>query len=110
MCLVNVPKCEGEWPQIGKMLEISPSEACIQWYKGSKTGSWSPCTVPVPKERGKRMPRVERIPRDQIWFSGFSFTPSRNFPSSVRTLTTMSSNSGSVNAHLTSCPDANKIN
>ena len=58
----------------------------------------------------QRMPRVERIPRDQIWFSGFSFTPSRNFPSSVRTLTTMSSNSGPVNAHLTSCPDANKIN
>ena len=86
MCLLNVPKYAGEWPQIGKVLEIFPQDVSIQWYKGSKTGQWSPCTVPIPKQRGKRMPWIEKIPLDQIWFSGFSFTPSRNLPSSVRSL------------------------
>ena len=86
MCLLNCPKYVGEWPQIGKVVAISPSEASAQWYKGSKTGPWPPCTVPAPKQRGKRMPWVERVLLDQIWFSGFSFTPSRNPPASVRTL------------------------
>ena len=85
MCLLNVPKYNGEWPQVAKVVEVSKDTALIHWYGGSKTSRWSPCTVPVPGERGKRIARTENVQLEHIWFSGFTFTPSRHLPSSVKT-------------------------
>ena len=85
MCLLNVPKYSGEWPQVAKIVQLEMGTALVHWFGGSKTSRWSPCTIPAPGERGKRIARTENVLVEHIWFYGFSFTPSRHLPSSVKT-------------------------
>lgn len=73
--LTDIEKYQDEWPQLGKVIEvICPDTVILQWYKGSKTSSWSPCTIPVPGLRGKRQPFVEDVKVRDIWLSGFALT------------------------------------
>ena len=85
-CLLNVAKYAGEWPQIGKVVEILQTNVVIQWMKGSKLGPWSLCTVPEPGVRGKRVPWTEKVKPEEIWHSGFTFTNANKLPIRVRDL------------------------
>ncbi|VDI30017.1 Hypothetical predicted protein [Mytilus galloprovincialis] len=74
MVLVDIEKYADEWPQVGQTLEIAAGLVKIHWYKGSKTGPWCPCTIPVPGKRGKRMPWIEEIRAEEIWKNNFNLT------------------------------------
>ncbi|XP_071143255.1 uncharacterized protein [Mytilus edulis] len=82
--LTNLEKYSDEWPQIGKVISICGHNIHILWYKGSKSTSWSPCTMPISGQRGKREPFIETVTRDQIWKSGFQLTNNGYLPKSVK--------------------------
>ena len=76
LALVYLAKYAGEWPQMGRIVEVLKDEKCtLHWHKGSMTGSWSQCSIPVRGEKGKRVPWIEEIPISSVWFYGFSLTP-----------------------------------
>lgn len=87
LVLLNLAKYAGEWPQLGKIVDTnSDSTIVIQWYQGSRTGSWMPCTRPVRGEgsRGKRSPWTESVPCSSVWCHGFHLTPAGKLPQKVR--------------------------
>ena len=84
MVLTDVEKYVDEWPQVGKIVTLEADFVKIQWFKGSKTGQWNPCTVPVPGQRGKRMPWHETISVSDIWMTDFSLTNKNCLPKHVK--------------------------
>ena len=84
MALTDLDKYADEWPQVGKIVELEEESAKIHWYKGSKTGQWNPCSVPVPGHRGKRMPWLEMIPISDIWMGDFRLTSKNCLPKHVK--------------------------
>lgn len=86
LCLLDVPKYAGEWPQVAQITELcaGTDQVLIQWFKGSVTGSWTPCSVAASGARGKRVAWTESVQRHNIWHFGFSLTPAKNLPRSVR--------------------------
>lgn len=83
MCLVDLAKYAGEWPQVGKVIATTEKNCTVHWYRGAKTSSWVPCTRPT-KERGKREDFLESVSRDAIWLTGFRLTPSGNLPKQIK--------------------------
>ena len=85
--LADVPKYAGEWPQVGTIKQVQESgKVMVHWFKGSKTTSWTPCTIPVPRQRGKKMEWLEEVDLKNIWHYGFSLTPSGHLPKKVKDL------------------------
>ncbi len=67
MVLTDLDKYEDEWPQVGQVTEIAGNdEVLIHWFKGTKTTAWTPCTVPMPGQRGRRMAWLETINKQDI--------------------------------------------
>ena len=83
LCLCDVAKYSGEWPQLAEIKEIKGNRALIQWYKGSKTTSWNPCTKRV-KTGAKWEPWVEDIKISDIWCSGFELTGAKKLPQKIK--------------------------
>ena len=53
MILADVQKFSDEWPQVSKIVHVSDAVVREQWFKGSKSGQWNPCTVPFPGKEAK---------------------------------------------------------
>ena len=47
MVAVYLAKYAGEWSQIGKKMGTNTDKGTctIQWYGGSMSGAWTPCTI-----------------------------------------------------------------
>lgn len=71
---------------MAEIKEVSGTCIKIHWYKGSKTTSWTPCTIPVPGEKGKRQSWIEEIDVSEIWHYSFRLTPSGHLPKKVKEL------------------------
>ncbi|KAL3890984.1 hypothetical protein ACJMK2_003250, partial [Sinanodonta woodiana] len=84
MVLLDIPKYAGEWPQLGQVVEMLESRIKIKWYKGSMSGSWSPCTLRATGERGKRAVWTEDVSPAQIWCWGFNLTPSGHLTKRIK--------------------------
>ncbi|XP_061171052.1 uncharacterized protein LOC133180592 [Saccostrea echinata] len=56
----DVPKYAGEWPQLGRIVSVECDSVQLQWYKGSRTTAWTPCTRRVKGVRGKTEPWMEK--------------------------------------------------
>lgn len=84
MSLFDVPKYAGEWPQIGKVVEISGDTIKVHWFKGSKSTAWTPCAVPIKGQKGRRQPWVEIVPKTCTKFTGFQLTISNYLPKHVK--------------------------
>ncbi|CAC5422376.1 UFD1 [Mytilus coruscus] len=83
--LTNLDKYAGDWPQLGKVLKFEEEEIIqLHWYKGSKTGPWSPCTKAVPGTRGKREAWCEAVNLQDIWCHSFNLTPSNKLPLKIK--------------------------
>ena len=78
-CLLNCAKYAGEWPQLAKVVDICQSGIKFLWYKGSKTSPWTPCSVPAPGCRGKKMPWQEIVHAKDILCYGLNLTGSSKF-------------------------------
>ena len=83
LCLCDVAKYSGEWPQLAEIKEIKGNRALVQWYKGSKTTSWNPCTKRV-KTGAKWEPWIEDIKISDIWCSGFELTGAKKLPQKIK--------------------------
>lgn len=64
--LTNCARYAGEWPQLCEVLKKEDIFYTVHWYKGSKTGPWTPCTKPVIGLRGKREPLTEVLNKEDI--------------------------------------------
>lgn len=86
MILTNMEKYHDEWPQVAQVVNINDNDdnITVQWYKGSISTSWLPCTIPVPGQRGKRMPWKEQVKRDDIWLSKYKLTNKNCLPKYVK--------------------------
>ena len=82
LVLTNVAKYAGEWPQLGKVIAISKENLTVHWFKGSKTGTWTPCTKAV--GRGKRENWTEDIKEADVWCHGFTLTNSNKLPTKIK--------------------------
>lgn len=76
----DVPAYAGEWPQIGKVISMQPDTVTLQWYKGSKTTTWKPCTKRVKGTKGKTEAWEENVERCYIWSEGFNLTSTGHLP------------------------------
>ncbi|XP_052073457.1 ubiquitin recognition factor in ER-associated degradation protein 1-like isoform X4 [Mytilus californianus] len=83
--LTNLAKYAGDWPQLGKVLKVEEEEIIqLHWYKGSKTGPWSPCIKTVPGTRGKREAWCEAVNLQDIWCHSFNLTPANKLPLKIK--------------------------
>ncbi|XP_063406405.1 uncharacterized protein LOC134690365 [Mytilus trossulus] len=80
----DVPTYAGKWPQIGKVVEFVGDKLKVQWYKGSKTTIWNPCTIPVKGQKGERQPWTELVSKTDVKLSGFQLTASCFLPKHVK--------------------------
>ena len=83
MVLLDVPKYDGEWPQVAEVQDVDGDRALVQWFKGSKTTAWQPCKVRS-VTGGKWVLWTEYVDINTIWFSGFKLTPSGRLPQYVK--------------------------
>lgn len=85
MVLTDLDQYSDEWPQVGQVISvISGLDTCkLHWFKGCKSGTWNPCTIPMPGQRGKRMPWVEEVKKGSIWLV-FELTHKKLLPKNVK--------------------------
>lgn len=65
MC-TDVPEYAGEWPQVCRVIAAEENHLIVQWYKGSKSTTWTPCTRRMKGQKGRTDPWVERVAREYV--------------------------------------------
>lgn len=83
LCLLDVPEYAGEWPQLAKVVSVEGARTLVQWYKGSKTTSWQPCTRRS-GSGGKWVPWTEYVPTEFIWCRNIELTPSGKLQQKIK--------------------------
>ncbi|CAH1793674.1 unnamed protein product [Owenia fusiformis] len=79
-CLADIPKYQGEWPQVARVIKTDPITTTVQWYKGSMTKTWKPCN----KRTGRTIAAwTEMIQTDSIFYY-FNLTPMNNLPKDAK--------------------------
>ena len=71
-------------PQVAQVIDIDNDICTIQWFKGAKSVSWKPCTIPVQGKRGKREPWIVQVPISKVIFCDFKLTKSGHLPKTVK--------------------------
>ena len=82
MCLLDCPKYEDNWPQVGVAMNIDNETVTIKWYKGGIAAKQKP-EVLIQKGKGK-IDWVEEVTKDNIWHFGFKLTPSGYLPQDIK--------------------------
>ena len=83
MCLLDVPMYAGEWPHVARVQDIRGQNVLIQWFKGSKTTPWQPCTKRAPAG-GKWVPWTEEVDCSDIWCFGFELIMAQKLPQKIK--------------------------
>lgn len=86
MVLTKIERYCDEWPQVAEISSIDNDNVHVTviWYKGARCTTWSRCSIPVPGQRGKRMPWKEIINKEDIWLSGWKLTNANLLPKHVK--------------------------
>lgn len=83
LCLCDVAKYAGEWPQLAEIKELKDLHAVVHWYKGSKTTSWVPCTRRS-RNTSRWEPWLEEIALSDIWCHGFQLTGAKKLTQKIK--------------------------
>ena len=64
-------------PSIGTCMAIADTNVNIQWMKGTYNSSWSIWMIPDPKNKRKKVPWTDWVPRSSIILFDFELTPTK---------------------------------
>jgi hypothetical protein len=75
------------WPQVGRILSVTDEVIRIQWFRGSLTGTWRPCTI-INTESMNRVPweqdiHIDAVP-EVVIHQGFHLTNKSFLPKHVK--------------------------